>query len=170
MHHGKISKRVYCTFYKHMNFEVQNLPSLLRFLLLSIVIRTTSNEPWNTETHKINWNPPFTDHKPWPFEPVVVKFCFLRGPLRWLTAAKNANVSCLLNFRVPMFLKSAVTGKNSLAGLCHVHCKPVSIVSHIFLWIFMETGFTKFHAFKKAFCNQISAVPREIHTPPGNKY
>ena len=35
-------------------------------------------------------NPPITNHKPWPFEPVKVKFCFLRGPLRWLTAAKNA--------------------------------------------------------------------------------
>ena len=27
---------------------------------------------------------------PWPFEPFRVKFCFLRGPLRILTAAKNA--------------------------------------------------------------------------------
>ena len=25
----------------------------------------------------------------WPFEPAEVKFCFLRGPLRWLMAAKN---------------------------------------------------------------------------------
>ena len=46
-----------------------------------------------------------TNHKLWPFEPV--KFCFLRGRLRWLTAAKNANVSWLLNFRICMFLKSA---------------------------------------------------------------
>ena len=51
---------------------------------------------------------PITNHKPWPFEPVKVKFCFLRGPLRWLTAAKNANVSWLLNFRIRMFVKSAV--------------------------------------------------------------
>ena len=29
----------------------------------------------------------------WPFEPVRVKLCFLRGPLRILTAAKNANGS-----------------------------------------------------------------------------
>ena len=33
---------------------------------------------------------------------------FLRGPLRLLTAAKNANVSWPLNFRVRVFLKSAV--------------------------------------------------------------
>ena len=53
-------------------------------------------------------NPPITNHKPWPFEPVKVKFCFLRGPLRWLTAAKNAIVSWLLNFRIRMFVKSAL--------------------------------------------------------------
>ena len=46
-----------------------------------------------------------TNYKPWAFEPV--KFCFLRGRLRWLTAAKNANVSWFLNFRICMFLKSA---------------------------------------------------------------
>ena len=50
-----------------------------------------------------------TNHKPWSFEPVKVKFCFLRGPLRWLTAAKNAIVSWLLSFRIRMFVKSAVT-------------------------------------------------------------
>ena len=33
---------------------------------------------------------------PWPFEPVRVKFCFLRGPLRILTAAKNATGSVRL--------------------------------------------------------------------------
>ena len=48
---------------------------------------------------------------PWPFEPVKVNFCFLRGPLRWLTAGKNANVSSLLNFRIRLFLKSAVSIK-----------------------------------------------------------
>ena len=37
-----------------------------------------------------------------------VKFCFLRGPLRWLTAAKNAIVGWLLNFRIRMFVKSAI--------------------------------------------------------------
>ena len=57
----------------------------------------------------MDWNPPITNHKPWPFEPVKVKFCFLRRPLRWLTAAKNAIVSWLLNFRIHMFVKSAVT-------------------------------------------------------------
>ena len=46
-----------------------------------------------------------TNHKPWPFEPM--KFYFLRDRLIWLTAAKNANVSWLLNFRICMFLKSA---------------------------------------------------------------
>ena len=63
----------------------------------------------NTETHKMDRNPPITNYKPWPFEPVKVKFCFLRGPLRRLTAAKNAIVSWLLNFTFRMFVKSAVS-------------------------------------------------------------
>ena len=74
-----------------------------------MIITITGNEPWNTETHKTDRDPPITNHKPRTFEPVKVKFCFLRGPLRWLTAAKNAIVRLLLNFRIRMFVKSAVT-------------------------------------------------------------
>ena len=40
-----------------------------------------------------------------------MKFRLLRGPLKWSTAAKNANVSWLLNFRIRVFLKSAVSNK-----------------------------------------------------------
>ena len=98
----------YCAFHKDGNFKIQKPPSQLRFSLPSIIITITSNEPWNTETHKTDRNPPITDHKPWPFEPVKATFCFLRGPLRWLTGAKNANVSWFLNFRVRVFMKSAV--------------------------------------------------------------
>ena len=97
----------YCTFNKHANSKVQKPPSQLRFSLPSIIIMITSNEPWNTETHKTDPNLPITNHKPWPFEPVKVKFCFLGGPLRWLRVAKNAIVSWLLNFTILMFVKSA---------------------------------------------------------------
>ena len=90
----------YCALHKHANSKVHKPPSQLRFSLPSIIITTTSNEPWNTETHKTVRNPPITNHKPWPFEPVKVKFCSLRGPLTWLTAAKNAMVSWLLNFKI----------------------------------------------------------------------
>ena len=45
--------------------------------------KITSNKPWNTETHKTDRNPPITNHKQWPFEPVEENFRFLRGPLRW---------------------------------------------------------------------------------------
>ena len=74
----------YCAFQKHANSEVQNqkLPSQVRFSLPSIIITISSYEPWNTEKHKTDRNPPITNHKPWPFELVVVNFCFLRGPLR----------------------------------------------------------------------------------------
>ena len=83
----------YCTFHKHANSKVQKALSQLRFWLPAIIITITRNEPWNTETHKTDRNQPITNYKPWPFEPIKVKFCFLRGPLRWLTAAKNAIVS-----------------------------------------------------------------------------
>ena len=67
----------------------------------------TSSEPY-TEAHKMNRNPPITNHKLWTFELIKVNSCFLRGPQRWLTEAKNTNISWLLNFRVCMFLKRAV--------------------------------------------------------------
>ena len=62
----------------------------------------SSNEPWNKETHKTDRNPPITNHKPWPFEPVEANLCFLRGQLRWSAAAKKANVMAfeLQNSRV----------------------------------------------------------------------
>ena len=99
---------LYCAFHKHANSKFQKPPSQLRFPLPSIIITITSNEPWNTETHKTDRNPPITNQKPWPLEPIKVKFCFLRGPLRWLTAAKSAIVSWFLNFGIRMFVKSAV--------------------------------------------------------------
>ena len=101
----------YCAFHKHANSKVHKPPSQLRFPLPSIIITITSNEPWNTETHKTDRNPPITNHKPWPFEPIKVKFCFLRGPLRWLPARKNAIISGLLNFTIHMFVKRAVIKK-----------------------------------------------------------
>ena len=60
----------YCAFHKHANSKVQKPPPQLRFSLLSMIITITSNEPWNAETNKTDWNPPITHHKQWPFEPV----------------------------------------------------------------------------------------------------
>ena len=68
----------YCAFQKHANSKVQTPPSQLRFWLPSIIITIISNEPWSTETHKTDGNLPITNQKPWPFEPVKVKFCFLK--------------------------------------------------------------------------------------------
>ena len=69
-----------------------------------------------TQKHKKRIEIHQSDDKPWPFEPVQAKFCFLRGPLRWLTAAKNANVSWFLNFRVRVFMKSAVRDYSEWEG------------------------------------------------------
>ena len=87
------------------------LNSQLAFFLMSTMIMIKSNESWNTETHKMDRNPTITNHNLWPFELVEVNFCFLRGLLKWLTAAKDANVSWLLNLRVQVFLQSAANFK-----------------------------------------------------------
>ena len=63
-------RKTYCPFHKHENSKVQKPPSQLRFSPPSIIITITSNEPSNTETHKTDRNPPITNHKPYPFEPV----------------------------------------------------------------------------------------------------
>ena len=36
----------------------------IAFLLLSFIIMNTSNEPLNTETHKVDLIPPIANHKP----------------------------------------------------------------------------------------------------------
>ena len=96
----------YCTFQKHANSEAHNYVFCCRQSYNVIMI--TSSKLWNAETHKMDQNPPISNHKPWPIEPIEVNFCFLWGLLRWSTAAKKANVSCLLIFRICMFIKSAV--------------------------------------------------------------
>ena len=52
-----------------------------------------------------------TNHNPrtWPFEPSEVNLCFLRRPLRWLTAANQRNRWLT---RVRSLLKGAVTRRN----------------------------------------------------------
>ena len=53
----------YWAFQKHAKTEVQKPPSQLRFSLPSIIFTITSNEPWNTESHTTDRNPPITNHK-----------------------------------------------------------------------------------------------------------
>ena len=100
---GQRKEICYRAFQKHANPEVQKPPSQLRLSLPSIIITITSNEPWNTEIDKTDRNPPITNHQSqtmtfWARWRKLL-FPFLRGPLL-LTAAKNANVSWLLNFRI----------------------------------------------------------------------
>ena len=53
----------------------------------------------------------------------VIYWNYIRGPLRSLTAAKNANFSWLLNFRARVFLKSTVN--------YHTHCSSHSPSFHM---------------------------------------
>ena len=62
-----------------------NFKSPLTIIFIYCIFRMLSiwrNEPWNTEIHKTDQNPPITNHKPWPFELFEASFCFLRGPLK----------------------------------------------------------------------------------------
>ena len=76
-----------------------------------------------------------TNHKSSPFEPAEISFCFLRGPLRWLTAAKNANVSWLLNFRIHVFMKSMVNKVTILVVVFLSHREG----EELFQFLFLET-------------------------------
>ena len=94
----------YCAFQKYANSKVQKAAFKIAFFTaVNHILTITSNKPWKTKNGSKS-----TNHKPCPFQHVKVKFCFLRGLLRWLTAAKNSNVSWLLNLRIRVFLKSAV--------------------------------------------------------------
>ena len=86
-------------------------------------------------THIRQKNRPITNHKPWSFEPAEVNFCFLRGPLRWLMAAKNANVSWLLNFRIHVFMKSTVNKVTILVVVFLSHREG----EELFQFLFLET-------------------------------
>ena len=77
------------------------------------------------ETHKADRNPPITN------------FCFLRDPLRWLTAVKNANISWLLNFRIHVFLKSAVRGSLEKPRVGEI---GISITLRLFRFFFNSEG------------------------------
>ena len=49
----------------------------------------TDNEPRKTETNKIVLKSPNHNWQTWPFDLTEVNWCFLKGQLRLLTAAKN---------------------------------------------------------------------------------
>ena len=105
-----------------------------------------------------------TNHKPGPFEPVKVKFCFLRGPLRWLTAAKNAIVSWVLNVRIRTFVKSAVNGNCLILGSHSKGClfQPiflkVSISSILFLLFLGSSSAISSSSAKNCWASSPSAV------------
>ena len=89
--------------------------------------KIASNEPWNTETQKTDRNPPITNHKQWPFEPVEENFRFLRGPLRWLTSdIFLTRGSKCTNHRKTVLIACFLRGHlNLLCSLFYVH----------FLWL-----------------------------------
>ena len=124
----------FCAFHKHANSKVQKRPSQIEFLAAvnhnyDQKQRTLKNR--NTQNGSKSTN---SKQKPWPFEPVKqckVKFCFLRGPLRW-SAAKNAIVSWVLNFRIRMFVKSAVSHRFH-SPTFHLTLEVLRVTKHNFL-------------------------------------
>ena len=97
---------IYCAFQKHTNSKSSKAAFSIAFFA---AVNHNYKYKQQTLKHRNTQNgSKSTNHKPWIFELVKVNFCFLRGPLRWLTVMKNANVSWVLNFRIPVFLKSIV--------------------------------------------------------------
>ena len=92
----------YCAFQKHVNSAVQKPAQQVRFFAAvnhNYDHKQRSLKHWNIQNGSKS-----TNHKPWPFKPVEVNFCFL-GPLRRLMTGKNANVSWLWNFRIRELMK-----------------------------------------------------------------
>ena len=55
-----------------------------------------------------------------------IRICFLRGPLIWLTAAKNAKVSSLLNFRIR--LRSGPGNRTRDLPLCNQNALRTELI------------------------------------------
>ena len=91
-------------------FSKTQPPSQLHFSLPSIITTITSNEPWNTGTHKTDRK--FTNHQSqaMTFWTCWSKFLFPERSTKMIDGSENANVSWLLNFGIHMFLKSAAIG------------------------------------------------------------
>ena len=87
--------------------DFQNLSLQLRFSLSrSYWLRSQATNLETQNQKKMDRNPLITNHRPWP---CLNKIRFpKRTAVDWSTSAQNANVTWLLNFRVPVFLKSAV--------------------------------------------------------------
>ena len=90
--------------------ELQSSKAAFTIAIFAAVNHNYDHKQWTLKHRNTQNGLKFTNHKLWPFKPIKVhvKLCFLRGPLRWLTAAKNAIISWLLDFRIRMFVKSAV--------------------------------------------------------------
>ena len=82
------ARRLYCAFHKQANSKVQTPPSQLSLSLPSIIITITSNQPWNRETHKTDWNPQITNHdllNPWS------KVLFPKRSVKMIDSSKKRN-------------------------------------------------------------------------------
>ena len=126
----------YCPFQKQANFWSSKATFTITFF-------TAVNHNYDHKQRILKYNntfkltdrnPPIKNHKPWAFEPIEVNLCFLRGLLRWLTAATNANVSWLLNFTICMFMKSAVNWEYACilpATIFFTYLLPFSLTVHV---------------------------------------
>ena len=81
----------------------------IHFSLSSIIIMATYSQRTLKNRNKRNGSKSINHNsQTCPFDPVKANFCFLRGPLRFLTAAKTYFVVAVDLSRVRMFLKIAI--------------------------------------------------------------
>ena len=66
----------------------------------------------------------------WPVETTFYcLYCFLRGPLRWLTEAKNINVGVIFDLRSHVIAKHSNVGEETASRWQHTACdKPMCLL------------------------------------------
>ena len=95
---------------------------MFRESYLSIIITRKRNKQhgsWKSTRSPGALNQPNAINKRWPFKPTEESPCFLRGPLEYVTEAKNVKVSCNFDFRLRVIEKRS-------NGLLGVMCKVLN--------------------------------------------
>ena len=92
--------------------EVQKPPSQLRFLLPSIIVTISSNEPWNTKTYKIDLNPQIANHD---FLNPLKKTLFPKRSARMIDGSEERKSQ--LTFVLPKSRGFEKRGKNVFSDL-----------------------------------------------------
>ena len=112
-----------------MTNKVTGNNNTFRLIYLSIIITRKRNKPHGSSKSTRSpgaLNQPNTITKRWPFKPTEESPCFLWGPSKCVTEAKNVNVSYNFDLRSPVIEKR-------VNGLLGVICKVLNRKTYWYL-------------------------------------